>query len=120
MKEHYSHKDRKFLEREGRLLFLSYLRPIINGRGFDFKEPVVADERRMDIVITYRDRRYVIELKRWYGDKYHQRGLQQLSDYLDIYGLKDGCLLIYDFNKSKSYKEEQIQFQDKEIFTVWV
>ena len=40
MKEHYSEKDVKFLEREGRLLFLSYLRPIINGRGFDFKEPM--------------------------------------------------------------------------------
>ncbi len=120
MKEHYSHKDRRFLEREGRLLFLSYLRPIINGKGFEFKEPTVGDERRMDIVITCRDKRYVIELKRWQGEKYHQRGLQQLSDYLDIYSLKEGYLLIYDFNKGKSYKEEQIQFQDKEIFTVWV
>ena len=120
MKEHYSQQDRKFLEREGRLIFLSYLRPIINGRGFDFKEPAVADERRMDIVITYQDKRYVIELKRWYGDKYHQLGLKQLSDYLDIYSLKEGYLLIYDFNKSKSYKEEQIQFEDKAIFAVWV
>ncbi|TGO03116.1 hypothetical protein PN36_12180 [Candidatus Thiomargarita nelsonii] len=110
----------QFLEREGRLLFLAFLKPILNGRGFDFKEPVVADEQRMDIVIAYQDKRYVIELKRWYGDKYHQRGLQQLSDYLDIYSLKKGYLLIYDFNKGKSYKEELIQFQDKEIFAVWV
>ncbi|MDM8526453.1 AAA family ATPase, partial [Desulfococcaceae bacterium HSG8] len=72
MKEHYSNRDEKFLEREGRLLFLSYLRPIINGRGFEFKEPVVADERRMDIVITYRNRRYVLELKIWRGDEYHR------------------------------------------------
>jgi len=92
----------------------------MNGRGFEFKEPSVADEHRMDIVITYQDKRYVIELKRWYGEKYHQRGLQQLSDYLDIYSLKKGYLLIYDFNKGKSYKEEQIQFQDKEIFAIWV
>ncbi len=120
MKEHYSDRDEKFLEREGRLLFLAYLKPILNGRGFEFKEPVVGDERRMDIVITYQNKRYVIELKRWYGDKYHQRGLQQLSDYLDIYGLKEGYLLIYDFNKGKRYKAEQIQFQDKAIFAVWV
>ncbi|MCP4700175.1 MAG: hypothetical protein GY862_25480 [Gammaproteobacteria bacterium] len=59
-------------------------------------------------------------LKRWYGEKYHQQGLQQLSDYLDIYSLKKGYLLIYDFNKGKSHKEKQIQFQDKEIFAVWV
>jgi hypothetical protein len=120
MQEHYSQSDQKFLEREGRLLFLAFLKPILNGRGFEFKEPVVADERRMDIVITYQDKRYVIELKRWYGEKYHQAGLQQLNDYLDIYSLKKGYLLIYDFNKGKSYKEEMIQFQDKEIFAVWV
>ena len=120
MKEHYSSRDEKFLEREGRLLFLSYLRPIINGKGFDFKEPHVGDERRMDIVITCRTQRYVIELKRWYGAKYHQKGLEQLSDYLDIYSLKEGYLLIYDFNKNKAYKEENIPFRDKEIFAVWV
>jgi len=120
MQENHSQRDVKFLEREGRLLFLAFLKPILNGRGFEFKEPSVADEQRMDIVLTYQDKRYVIELKRWYGKKYHLLGLQQLSDYLDIYSLKQGYLLIYDFNKGKSYKEELIQFQDKEIFAVWV
>jgi hypothetical protein len=120
MRENYAKPDRKFLEREGRLLFLAFLKPILNGRGFEFKEPVVGDERRMDIVITCQNQRYVIELKRWYGEKYHQKGLQQLSDYLDIYSLKRGYLLIYDFNKGKTYKEEEISFQDKEIFAVWV
>ena len=120
MKEHYSHKDAEFLEREGRLLFLAFLKPIINGKGFEFKEPNVAEERRMDVVISYRRQRYVIELKRWAGPKAHQAGLQQLSDYLDIYSLQQGYLLIYDFSKHKEYKEEQIRFQDKEIFAVWV
>jgi hypothetical protein len=54
MQENYAQQDQKFLEREGRLLFLAFLKPILNGRGFEFKEPVVADERRMDIVITYK------------------------------------------------------------------
>jgi hypothetical protein len=120
MKEQYSHKDKKFIEREGRLLFLSYLKPIINGNGYDFKEPVVGEDRRMDIVVTFGKKRYVIELKIWYGEEYHQSGLQQLSDYLDIYSLKKGWLLIYDFRKSKKYTEEIINFKDKEIFTVWV
>ncbi len=120
MKEHSSHRDQKFMEREGRLLFLSFLRPIINGRGFEFKEPNVGDERRMDLVITYKIRRYVVELKRWYGPKAHQKGLGQLSDYLDTYSLKEGYLLIYDFSKNKKYKQEEILFQDKRIFAVWV
>lgn len=120
MREHYSHRDQAFLEREGRLLFLAFLKPIINGKGFDFKEPNVADERRMDVVITYKQHRYVVELKRWYGPKAHQEGLQQLSAYLDMYGLKEGYLLIYDFSKHKTYKQETIAFQDKQIFAVWV
>ncbi len=120
MKEHYSDRDARFLEREGRLLFLSYLRPIINGRGFDFKEPNVSHERRMDIVITCQNKRYVLELKIWHGQKYHQEGLKQLSDYLDIYSLKEGYLLIFDFNKNKKYKKDLIPFEDKQIFAVWV
>jgi hypothetical protein len=120
MKEHYSQKDEKFLEREGRLLFLAFLKPIINGKGFEFKEPTVAEERRMDVVVTFKQQRYVIELKRWDGEKLHQQGLQQLSDYLDMYALKEGYLLIYDFNKNKTYKQEQIAFRDKQIFAVWV
>jgi len=120
MKEHGSNRDARFLEREGRLLFLSYLRPIINGTGFDFKEPNVSDERRMDIVITCRNKRYVIELKIWHGPKYHQKGLEQLSSYLDKYSLKEGYLLIYNFNKNKEYKQEQIVFEDKHIFAVWI
>ncbi|MCB0599105.1 MAG: AAA-like domain-containing protein [Lewinellaceae bacterium] len=120
MKENYSKKDTIFLEREGRLLFLSFLKPIINGKGFDFKEPNVAEERRMNVVVTFAAQRYVVELKRWEGEAYHQKGLQQLSDYLDTYSLKEGFLLIFDFRKEKEYKEELIQYKDKQIFAVWV
>lgn len=120
MKENYAQRDAKFLEREGRLLFLSFLRPIINGKGFDFKEPHVAEERRMDVVVTYNQQRQVVELKRWEGEAYHQQGLQQLSGYLDTYGLKEGFLLIFDFRKGKEYKSGVIQFADKHIFAVWV
>lgn len=120
MKEHYSNKDDVFLERHGRLLFMSHLKPIINGEGFDFKEPVTGDERRIDLAVTFRNQRYVIEMKRWEGDKAHQRGLQQLSDYLDNYNLKNGYLLIFDFRSQKEYISKQIRFKDKDIFTVWV
>ena len=118
-KEHYSHKDDRFIEREGRLIFLSYLQPIINGDGYVFKEAVVGEDRRMDLVITHNNKRYVIELKIWRGEAYHQEGLEQLNDYLDTYSLKTGYLLIFNFNKKKEYKEDIIKYKDKELFTVW-
>ena len=121
MKEHYSEKDTAFLEREGRLVFMSFLKPIINGKGFMWKEPVVGDERRMDIVVTYgKEQKEVIELKIWRGEEYHQEGLKQLSDYLDFQGIKNGYLLIYDFRKDKKYRSESIKFADKEIFAIWI
>ena len=121
MAEHYSDRDAEFIEREGRLLFMSFLKPIINGSGFMFKEPVVGDERRMDLVVTFGDdQKEVVELKIWRGESYHEAGLQQLSDYLDFQGLKSGYLLIFDFRKDKQVKTEAISFKDKSIVAAWV
>jgi len=85
-----------------------------------WKEPVIADERRMDIVVTFgKKQKEVIELKIWRGEEYHKRGLQQLSSYLDFQNIKRGYLLIFDFNKNKEYKSMQIGFTQK-IFAVTV
>ncbi|MDY4077278.1 MAG: AAA-like domain-containing protein [Clostridium sp.] len=119
MKENYSKKDEVFLEREGRLLFLAFIKPIINGVGFDFKEVQISEEKRLDVVITYNFNKYIIELKIWHGEKYHERGLRQLSDYLDINGQNKGYLLIFNFNKDKEYKKEVIN-NGKEIIAVFV
>lgn len=38
--------DKEFIEHHGRLLFLAFIKPIINGTGFDFKEVKVSEEKR--------------------------------------------------------------------------
>ena len=120
IKEEYSHRDEKFLERQWRLIFLAFLRPIVNGEGYTFKEVQVSHERRLDIVVTYLQFRYIIELKRWYGEQYHQFGLEQLADYLEIHGLNSGYLVIFDPKKSRDYTSETITHKGKEIFTIWI
>ena len=120
MKEHQSDKDRRFLEREGRLIFLAFLKPIINGHGHCFKEPVIGNERRMDLVVTYYEQREVVELKVWRGQKYHEAGLKQLCAYLDHCSVNRGYLLIYDLGQDKSFREETIEFEGKTIVAVWV
>lgn len=120
IKEQYSSVDSKFIEREGRLLFLAFIKPIINGIGFDFKEVQVSEEKRLDIVVTYLLNKYVVELKIWRGIEYHKKGLNQLNDYLDIQGLDKGYLVVYNFNKDKEYKEERVHYEGKEIFVVYV
>ncbi len=120
MKEQYSGKDQLFLEREWRLIFLAFLKPIINGKGHDFKEVQVSEEKRLDIVVTYFQHKYVIELKRWYGQKAHLAGLEQLSSYLDGQHLKSGYLLIFEYNTAKTWRQEHIKHRGKDIFAVWV
>ena len=60
-------EDQKFLEQEGRERFLTYLSPIINGTGTYSIEEQTRDHKRMDVVIHYMGKRYIIELKIWRG-----------------------------------------------------
>ena len=122
MKEQYSSKDEKFIEREGRLLFLAFIKPIINGQGFDFKEVQISEERRLDIVITYLNQKYVMELKVWRGQEAHEKGIRQIKDYTDRVGVDRGYVIIYDFNKNKQleWQQDRINVDGKEIFMVRV
>ncbi len=116
MKLQYSEKDQKFLERDGRLIFLAFIKPIINGVGFDFKEPQISEEKRTDVVITYNQHQYVAELKIWHGEALHEKGLLQLTDYLERLGLDTGYLLIFDQNKKKIWKKGWREVAGKRIF----
>ena len=122
MKEQYSAKDIPFLERNGRLLFLAFIKPIINGKGFDFKEVEASEEKRLDIVITFGNQKYIVELKVWRGESYHQVGIRHLCDYLDRQNQNSGYLLIYDLRKEmgKQGEWEKIENQGKEIYAAWV
>ena len=120
MKEEYSSKNESFLETHGRMLFLSFLTPIINGIGFAFKEVQISEEKRLDVVITYNSNKYIIELKVWHGEEYHEKGLKQLVDYLNINNQNKGYLLVFNFNKNKEYKKEEVIVEGKEIFEVFV
>lgn len=120
MKKEYSKKDRDFLEKHGRLVFLAFLKPIINGSGYDFKEPQISDEKRLDVVITHLNEKYVAELKLWYGEKAHEKGLLQLVDYLNIQSLSEGYLLIFDHSEIKNWHSEWRAIAGKRIFAAWV
>ena len=120
MREHYSKKDRDFLEHNGRLVFLAFIKPIINGAGYDFKEVQISEERRLDVTITYFEHKYIAELKIWRGKAAHEEGLDQLTDYLDRLALSEGFLLIFDHNNVKTWHSEWTVWNDKKIFMAWV
>jgi hypothetical protein len=120
MQEEHSTKDSDFLERNGRLVFLAFLKPIINGKGYAFKEPEISEERRMDIAVNFFQHKYVVEMKMWYGDTAHKRGLAQLRDYLERQNLTTGYLVIFEKTGAKSWKKGWIRSGGKKIFAIWV
>ncbi len=120
MKKEYSKKDRDFLEKNGRLVFLAFIKPIINGSGYDFKEPQISEEQRLDVVITYFAEKYVAELKLWRGQKAHEKGLIQLVEYLNSQSLSEGYLLIFDHSEVKNWHSEWLEVEGKKIFAIWV
>ena len=121
MHEEYRDSTVPFLEREGRLLFLTFLKPIINGTGFYYVEPQTRDNRRMDLVVTYGKQEFIIELKIWRGDKYEESGRDQLSAYLATRNMQEGYLVTFDFSKNKQEAEPQwIDWNGKRLFEVIV
>ncbi|PTX17788.1 AAA-like domain-containing protein [Halanaerobium congolense] len=120
IKEQYSDRDRDFLERNGRLIFLAFLKPIINGKGFDFKEVQISQEKRLDVVVTYLEQKFIVELKIWRGEEYHRQGLKQLAEYLESQNMEQGYLLSFNFNQNKEYRDEELEVGNKKIFAYWV
>ncbi|MCL2158455.1 MAG: AAA-like domain-containing protein [Oscillospiraceae bacterium] len=124
-RQHYaeitSGKDIKFLERHGTLLFLSYLKPLINGEGDYYIEPQMGDFR-MDIAVQYKSEQFVLELKLWHGEKKHEEAYGQLCDYLEAKGADEGYLLTFDFRKEKNKesKAKWVEHRGKRIFDVIV
>ncbi|MFW5972327.1 MAG: hypothetical protein ACOCRL_02445 [Bacillota bacterium] len=99
---------------------MAFIKPIINGHGFYFVESQTGFEQRQDLVITYNNFKYIIELKVWRGEKYHQQGIEQLSGYLELENSSKGYFVIYNKNEKKEYKSEKIKSANKDIFAVWV
>ncbi len=93
--------DDQFVEENGRKIFLTYLRPIINGIGNYYCEAQTRDLTRTDIIIDYLGQQYIVELKIWRGQSYNERGEKQLAEYLERYNLQTGYMVSFCFNKTK-------------------
>jgi hypothetical protein len=114
----YRKRDTEFKEREGRLLFLCFIKPIINGRGSYYVEAETRGNARMDIVIKYGNHEYIIELKKWYGNNYLENGKEQLISYLDSRNNNKGYIVIFDFREEKQEIEEWVEVDGKRIFII--
>ena len=119
--EIYTDKNLKFLEKDGKLIFLTYLKPLLNNNGFYHFESQTRDYGKIDLVIDYLKQQFILELKIWYGDSKHEDAYEQLANYLKSKNIDAGYLLTFDFRKKgdNTFSENKwIEWEGKRIFDV--
>ncbi len=56
----------------------------------------------MDILAFYRDQRFIIETKIWYGQAKYTVGKKQLAEHLPASGLAKGYMVVFDERLSEN------------------
>lgn len=120
LRAEYRDEDAGFIEQQGRLLFLSFLRPIINGTGHYAVEPQTRQNNRMDIQVFYGNDEFIVELKIWHGVKYEEKGYDQLVDYLEARQVKKGYLLSFCENSKRPQADRIFKHRGHDICEVIV
>jgi type II secretory pathway predicted ATPase ExeA len=87
------------------LILMAFLQRVVNGGGQIIRE-MAAGSGRLDLCLVYEGRKYPIEIKIRYGEKYLEKGLEQTSRYMDIYGCSEGWLAIFD-------RRVRVKWEDK-------
>ncbi|KJJ84022.1 protein containing DUF1703 [Candidatus Omnitrophus magneticus] len=105
------------------LLLMAFLQRIINGGGKINREMAVGTGRT-DLLIEFNGERFVLELKLKRLPSARQKGLDQISRYLDTLGMTKGYLILFEIKPSSiipwetRVKWEDISHQNKEITIV--
>ncbi len=80
----------------GQYLLYAYLDQFVRiVRGAMYLE-VQTGRGRMDLLILYNSRKYIVETKIWEGDRRYQAGKKQLAAYLASEGAVEGYYVIFD------------------------
>lgn len=102
------------------ILMLAYAQKLINGGGQICREYALG-RRRVDLFVTWKRQRFVLELKIKHGESTLSKGLEQVADYMDTAGA-EGHLIVFDRDTTKSWDEkishEVVGFASKSIH-VW-
>jgi hypothetical protein len=102
------------------LLLMAFLQRVVNSGGEVNREMAIGN-RRIDILVAFNGREFAMELKIKRTKDSIEEGKEQLNEYLDKLGLKEGYLVIFDPVpgdwESKIYYKDTL-YKDKKIIMV--
>ena len=86
-------------ESVGRHLLLTYLDLFARSVGGVLSFEVGTGRGRMDLFITHKERKYIVETKIWRGSVRYQAGKRQLAAYLKLEGVTQGYYVVFDHRR---------------------
>lgn len=101
-------KRYEYRESAHHLLLMAFLQRIINAGGEIVREMAVGNGR-IDMLVKFGKQEFALELKVKWGDHIIEDGKEQLRRYLDILGLDEGYLVIFD--PSEKTWEEKLYYK---------
>jgi hypothetical protein len=102
----------------GQYLLIGYLDMFIRQIGADIYPEVPTGRGRMDIILLFSGRKYIIETKLFYGEKQYQTGKRQLAEYLKSEQVGEGYYVVFDYRNQKAQMRiEREKIDTKTIFS---
>jgi Holliday junction resolvase len=99
-------KDKfNYKEAAPHLIMMAFLQRIINGGGQIIRD-MAAGTGRLDICLIYENQKYPIELKIHRGNKYLQKGFNQIAEYMDVFGCSEGWIVVFDRRPTVKWKDK--------------
>ena len=98
----------QYKEAAPHLILQAFLQRVFNGGG-DVRREMAIGKDRLDLCIDYYNKKYPIELKINRGKQSIEKGIEQISRYMETLGCAEGWLVIFDREPEKSWDEKIFQ-----------
>ncbi len=93
-------------ESVGQNLLYAYLDHFIRTINASMFLEVQTGRGRIDLLILYNSRKYIVETKIWEGERYHQAGKKQLVAYLKSEKVDKGYYVVFDHRANPESRVE--------------
>jgi hypothetical protein len=87
------------------LMLMAFLQRILNGGGSIQREYGLG-RGAVDLVVGWKNDRYVIELKLRRDERTEAKAIEQVAGYLDTIGVDQGWLVLFDLRKEVSWEDK--------------
>ncbi|MDR1022171.1 MAG: AAA-like domain-containing protein [Prevotellaceae bacterium] len=102
-----------YTEAAPHLVMMAFLQRVVNGGGQVIRE-MASGSGRLDLCLLYENRKYPIELKIRYGEKYLEKGLEQTARYMDLHCCSEGWMVVFDRRAAVKW-EDKLYFKKETV-----